>query len=224
MPVTHFSTIQQDIISDLRTEICLDDGSSKLVLYESEIAKRYGVSRTPVRHVLQYLAQTQMVTTQHGVGTVVVPLEEDKRSADFRAYAAISKACSLFLAGVEMRKQLVVDISSLQTWVTLLDSRSTEEFLLLNKRVAEILTSMVPDELLQHAYSAAHWRLIRWRVRDIRQHGDLPWIKLEERLAEAIKIAQTRNAANLMALAAQIGNEGQETADDVLAKQFKIVV
>jgi DNA-binding GntR family transcriptional regulator len=59
----------------LRQQICLGDLTPGEVLSENALAKQFGVSRTPIRRVLQRLEYEEFVYTKHGVGTIVCPID-----------------------------------------------------------------------------------------------------------------------------------------------------
>lgn len=217
MPNSYMSEQQRQIIDDLRTDICLADQNRKIILHESDIAERYGISRTPVRQVLQYLGHCLTVETQRGYGTVVKPLIPDQRDVEFKAYSAIAAACAQILQGSSIPKEAVVELVGLQTWLSLLESRSEQEFVELNKRLIKVMTSLVPDGLLRHAYSSSHWRVVRWRVLDIREDNAVNWKKLEVGLEEVVRTAMNRDAAALMQFASQMGHRHMKTDQDFFA-------
>jgi DNA-binding GntR family transcriptional regulator len=63
-----------DIFETLRDRICLLDYPPGTVLREAELAAEFGVSRTPIRAVLQQLAHGGLVAAKDGVGTIVTDL------------------------------------------------------------------------------------------------------------------------------------------------------
>ncbi len=63
------------IYQALRRQICLLDFPPGAVLREQDLAEQYGVSRTPIRHVLNRLAVDGLVESRQGVGTTVTTIE-----------------------------------------------------------------------------------------------------------------------------------------------------
>ncbi len=61
----------EQIFNTLRDRICLLDYPPGTVLHEATLAREFGVSRTPVRAVLQKLAHGGLVAPKDGVGTIV---------------------------------------------------------------------------------------------------------------------------------------------------------
>jgi DNA-binding GntR family transcriptional regulator len=59
------------LFNTLRDRICLLDYPPGAVLREADLAKEFGVSRTPIRSVLQRLAHDGLIESRDGVGTIV---------------------------------------------------------------------------------------------------------------------------------------------------------
>ncbi len=70
----------------LRERICLGDLAPGEVLSENALAREFGVSRTPIRKILQRLEYENFVSTKHGIGTIVSPIDiiELKEQYDLR--------------------------------------------------------------------------------------------------------------------------------------------
>ena len=212
---SNFSEVQKQITDDLRIQICLSGKNEQITLHETEIAKRYGVSRTPVRQVLQYLAHSLIVETQRGYGTVVVPLKPAQRRIEITSFVALAKAAALSLEGQKVPNEVVAGLVRLQTWLILLETRDEKEFVELYKRLASIMSSIIQDGLLRQAYSIAFWRVIRWRVQDIRHNEELNWFKLEAGIEETIEAAKNLNASDLMEFSANMGKRHINPEDNV---------
>ncbi|MEM5386810.1 GntR family transcriptional regulator [Paraburkholderia phymatum] len=65
------------IYSAIREKICLLEYEPGALLFEDELAKQFGVSRTPMRRVLSRLEAEGLVESQHGVGTFVTDFDDD---------------------------------------------------------------------------------------------------------------------------------------------------
>ncbi|TCN19774.1 GntR family transcriptional regulator [Sinorhizobium americanum] len=66
---------KSDIYHALRYRICLLDYQPGSRLNERELAAEFGVSRTPMRTVLQRLEYDGLIISQHGMGTEVTSIE-----------------------------------------------------------------------------------------------------------------------------------------------------
>src|SRR3982750_3276441 len=71
--------LSPSIYEELRDRICILRYPPAHVLRESELAAEFGVSRTPIRQVLQRLEVEGFVETRNGVGTIVT-------GVDFKAF------------------------------------------------------------------------------------------------------------------------------------------
>jgi len=63
------------IYRDLREAICLLDYAPGRTLSENSLAKRYDTSRTVIKRVLYQLEFDGLVTSTHGVGTIVTSVD-----------------------------------------------------------------------------------------------------------------------------------------------------
>lgn len=68
----------------LRDRICLLDYPPGTRLSEAELAAEFGTSRTPLRRVLARLEDEGLLTSRHGVGTIVTDLDMEEMA---RTYA-----------------------------------------------------------------------------------------------------------------------------------------
>ncbi|MGO1119178.1 GntR family transcriptional regulator [Rhodovibrionaceae bacterium A322] len=68
----------EEIYVTLRDRICLLSYPPGLILRETELAEEFGVSRTPLRAVLQRLAHGGLIESRDGVGTVVTDLDDQQ--------------------------------------------------------------------------------------------------------------------------------------------------
>lgn len=64
-----------EIYTELRERISLLVYPPGTALSENALAEEFGVSRTPIRKVLQRLEFDGLVTARHGVGTIVEPID-----------------------------------------------------------------------------------------------------------------------------------------------------
>ncbi len=68
--------LRLDAIHDeLRDRICLLDYPPGTLLREGELAAEFGISRTPIREILQRLAFAGLVEARNGVGTIVTTFD-----------------------------------------------------------------------------------------------------------------------------------------------------
>ncbi|MGH1484160.1 MAG: GntR family transcriptional regulator, partial [Geminicoccales bacterium] len=65
----------KQIYEELRGRICLLDYEPGAIIKERELANEFGVSRTPLRRVLQKLESDGLVLSKQGHGTVVTEID-----------------------------------------------------------------------------------------------------------------------------------------------------
>lgn len=90
-PGTPSRTPSADIFTVLRERICLLDYPPGTVLREADIAREFQVSRTPIRSVLQRLAQAGLIESRDGVGTLVTDLDFDEMRDIYRMRQKIAE-------------------------------------------------------------------------------------------------------------------------------------
>ena len=66
---------KNEIYIELRRRICLLDYEPGTRLNERELAQEFGISRTPMRDVLQKLEYNGLISSQHGHGTTVTSID-----------------------------------------------------------------------------------------------------------------------------------------------------
>jgi len=70
--------LSEQIYRTLRERVCLLDYPPGTVLREADLAAEFGVSRTPLRAVLQRLAEGGLIESRDGVGTIVTEPDLDE--------------------------------------------------------------------------------------------------------------------------------------------------
>ena len=70
--------LPEEIHATIRDRICLLEYAPGSLLREAALAVEFGVSRTPIREILQRLSQEGLVKSRNGVGTLVRPLDFDQ--------------------------------------------------------------------------------------------------------------------------------------------------
>jgi len=63
------------LYAELRDRICLLDYAPGEIIKERELAAEFGVSRTPLRRVLQWLESDSLILSRQGHGTVVTEID-----------------------------------------------------------------------------------------------------------------------------------------------------
>ena len=75
MHTTAFEKPDDHIFETLRMRICLLDYPPEARLNERDMAAEFGISRTPMRAVLQRLERDGLIESRHGQGTSVTRID-----------------------------------------------------------------------------------------------------------------------------------------------------
>jgi DNA-binding GntR family transcriptional regulator len=149
------------IHAGLRERICLLQYPPGTVLNESEIAAEFGVSRTPVRGVLQRLAYEGLVVTRNGVGTIVtdVDLKILKDVYDLRIHLAE-------LSGVlSPRPAGAADIDAVRALLArcegLSEGRDIEEYARINNALQDRHLALMGNAALAETTELLYYRVAR---------------------------------------------------------------
>jgi DNA-binding GntR family transcriptional regulator len=154
------------IAAQLRTRICLMQSSgTDITLHEGNIAREFGVSRTPIRQVLQKLAYERLVETRSGVGTIVSPLHPVDRERDLVVLNSLFRAAATCCGDTQSGAGLLERLAAAQAVAAMADP-DAQGYLSIRTELLEIASDVAPDTILGDAIRAAHWRHIRWRMAD----------------------------------------------------------
>jgi len=153
-----------EIATELRNRICMMQSvSDNITLHEGALATEFGVSRTPIRQVLQKLSYERLVETRSGVGTIVSPLIAADRDRHVTVLKALLVAAEKCCEGAELPAIYRERLSVASAMADSMQS-TKESYLELRGQILDILASALPDDILADALRAAHWRHIRWRM------------------------------------------------------------
>lgn len=143
----------------LRLRICLMDPAQNHILYENALAEEFGVSRTPVRQVLQRLAYEHLVETRTGVGTVVPKLDPGGAAQDFAVLAgALELAAQLAPETLDEAAQALR--ARLAGMVEAAGADVPAMFAVHSWLIA-FARGLAPEPILADAAASLHWRVIR---------------------------------------------------------------
>ncbi|MBY5972634.1 GntR family transcriptional regulator [Ferrimonas balearica] len=188
-----------EIAAEVRERICLNGGAGEILLHEGQLATEFGVSRTPIRQVLQMLAYENLVETRSGIGTIATPLDPGKMDADFRAFAAILTACSKCPTDQEHIAGQVLD--RLRDARRFLDRSVGADSALIRALSAylEATVWLVGDHILATALRSAYWRQVRWGLHPDRPKLDDRFAIFRDRLDDCVALAEAGDPIPLLA-------------------------
>ena len=97
-PSSPKQVLSQSIATDLEAEILLGQIASGTRLDEAALARRFGVSRTPVREALQIVVARSLAVRQPYKGVVVSEISPERIDQLFEAMGEIEALCGRFAA------------------------------------------------------------------------------------------------------------------------------
>ena len=192
----------------LRMRICLVDHTVVTTLHEGKIAEEFGVSRTPVRQVLQMLAHQGLVETRPGIGTVVVPLEDGQLARDAQTTISLLRACVLCCVDpvpAPARFGLIGLASHARELCAELAPRNS--IVEISSSFHDLLIPLVGDPLLAQAYSSAYWRMIRWRASVFEKNRQFMWERLHGMIDASARACSSKRQGELFNAIADFADE-----------------
>ena len=186
------------IFECLRDRICLFEYSPNTLLREAELAAEFGVSRTPIRQILQRLEGEKLVDIRDGVGTIVTGVD----FASVRDVYELRLKLADIISDLSPRNPSDADlniVNSLVKRVTVLrETHDLAEFWRVQNDRHRVINSLIGNEVLRTIHDRLYFQTARvW-------YGivDQMWAEaIQELLAEleelsrAIKSGETRAVA-----------------------------
>jgi len=198
----------EDMVQQLRLRICLLDPGQTHILYENSLAEEFGVSRTPVRQVLQRLAYEHQVETRTGVGTVVPKLDLEGAAQDFQTLAgALDLSAQIASATLDTSaKHFLAHLGVVIGPADPAPPMDVSTMFALHSWLIAIAQTLNPEPIMADAVASLHWRVLR---RLLQQSGTarLAHGRILERLCRSLP-AQTDARAVLHIIAVSIRDLG----------------
>lgn len=136
--------------------ICFAHYKPGTQLKEAELAKEFGVSRTPVREAINRISHLGLVETRNGVGTVVIKLSDDRIR---HLYEVRLELASLIgqLSPTRVEEHHRDEARAIhECAVRLHDSFDTREFVRINQRLQNLVYSLIGNEVLKKFWQQAY--------------------------------------------------------------------
>lgn len=172
----------EEMLQTLRFRICREDPETSIMLHEGKLAQEFGVSRTPIRQVLQRLAFEHLLETRSGIGTVVSPLQPAERRLHFAMLADVLQLCRRCAA-----PKLDVPARVLAGTIAGLARSPGPDpegsYFEIRTQMLELASGLIRDPIASEAHAAMHWRVIRWRMQAVRNDAAAAFAGLESTMA-----------------------------------------
>ena len=193
--MSKLETKYSQALDTIRRSICLANSDEEMILRETSLAEDFGMSRTPIRQILQRLAYEGLVETRSGVGNVVVPLLPEHRARDFLTHKGILQAALLF----DLPDLTIGQHSEIVAAAAMADLFKDDDLNTLydiRNRLHFIMSGLMPDPIISNAFSVSHWRTIRRHAGDFSANPTVAGDNLRT-LVEQVTGYEAQNATDL---------------------------
>jgi len=185
------------IFETLRDRICLLDYPPGTVLREAELAKEFGISRTPIRAVLQRLEHGSLVTVRDGVGTIVTDLNKAELNDIYEMRLKMAE-----LIGVLSPREITPDNEAtaarlLKRANQLVDDYSPSEYWQINHAQHALIADLIGNSVLREVWDQLYFRSARfWYQEASRAHVGVA----QDLVAELGEVARALRERDAMAV------------------------
>jgi DNA-binding GntR family transcriptional regulator len=149
------------IYTELRNRICTNRYPPGTVLNETELADEFGLSRTPIRSVLQKLNHDGLVETRNGVGTFVSEVDERTAEDLYRLRMKLAELIGEFSPSVATTDQISRFESLLQRAEKLPSKPNYKAIGEINVAVAEAIADLSQSAALKELTTLLYFRTAR---------------------------------------------------------------
>ena len=149
------------IYKEIRQEICLLHFPPGTILNESKLAKRFKISRTPLRPVLQKLKHEGLVTIKNGVGTIVtgIDMKELKDIYDIRMMliGTIDNFSTNIIQPIHIKEiENIIKKAKL-----LFKNKNAIKYAILCNKLEDIILNLISNEPLREMTDILYYRVAR---------------------------------------------------------------
>jgi len=185
------------IFETLRDRICLLDYPPSTVLREATLAKEFGISRTPIRAVLQRLEHGALVTVRDGVGTIVTDIDVAELCDIYEMRLKIAE-----LIGVLAPRDITSDdeaaaIALLARAKQLVTQYSASEYWQINHAQHALIADLIGNSVLREVWDQLYFRSARFWYQEASR---APVGVAQDLVAELSEVARALRARDAMAV------------------------
>lgn len=162
------------IFTELRDRICLLDMPPGSVLREADLARRFGVSRTPVREALQRLIELGLVISRNGVGTIVTDLDPDAIRESYEMRLKVSELIGHMTPRPITDEHLEKADRFYHRAIALRNDFTLDRYFALNHEVHFLIATIIGNSALREIWDRLYFQTAR------------AWYQASQRLGEAV--------------------------------------
>ncbi|MDH3235904.1 MAG: GntR family transcriptional regulator [Alphaproteobacteria bacterium] len=189
------------IYKGIRERICLLDYRPGALLNEGHLAEEFGVSRTPVRNVLQRLNYEGLVETRNGVGTIVTDLNFKTFKDIYELRMRLAEMTGA-LSPTAPTPEILNDLKRLRTGVEMMKEGPADHrsYAHLCNELHELLLDLIGNQALREMTDLLYYRAARiWLTflhnLDWREETEIMWHEICE-ILRALEIGDMRGVGN----------------------------
>ena len=176
------------LFSTLRDRICLLDYPPGTVLREADLAAEFGLSRTPIRSVLQRLAHDGLIESRDGVGTLVTAPDFPEIRDIYLVRLKIAEQIGQMNPRPIGADHLATIESLLARARTIVDRFDVQEYWRINHATHILIAGLIGNGALKEMWDRFYFRAARMWYSHARRN---PYGVADDLLAE---LTETRNA------------------------------
>lgn len=195
------------ILDLLRVRISLVPPGEEAILKETELSKEFGMSRTPIRQVLQSLEREHMLAIRSGYGSCVLAYDPEERSQSFQLLRDLSWATARYCENVKLDQAKVIEYAAIAQTISSANVRDAESYVTLAGRLILLHLTEVKDPILRDALMSTFWRVLRWRADDVRNDPEATWDVFTRTTMDIRDAAETGSFYKVMQAIAGIGDD-----------------
>jgi len=150
------------IFDNLRNKICLLEYTPGTVLREEELAREFGMSRTPIREVLHQLAFAGLVESRNGVGTIVTDMDASMLKEIYALRLRIAMLIGEFSAKACKPRHIKATEKLLQRAVALREIFEIKEYWMINHELHFIISDLISNEPLREIWDRLYFQTARF--------------------------------------------------------------
>ena len=151
----------QKIYGEIRDRIILLRYGPGTIIRETDLAEEFGVSRTPIRQVLQALQLEGLVETRNAVGTIVTGFDLASLKDAYEVRIKIGE----WVGELATRSYSETDVRELEQLLKrtqeLLISRDSEEYWKISNELHHVLGRVIDNTVLRETYDRLYYRTAR---------------------------------------------------------------
>lgn len=183
-----------EIYKILRDRICLLEYPPSTVLRESTLAGEFGVSRTPIRAVLQQLAHDGLIESRDGVGNLVTDPDFDQIRDVYQMRMKMAELIGQMNPKKFTARHRATIYKLEQRTKQLIEQFSIEEYWQINHALHLLIVSLIGNSALKKTWESLYFQAARIWYQHARKYPDGVAKPLQAELNEMRRAIEQRDA------------------------------